>query len=178
MGGNIFDNLAAGPGGNTQGQQGGDFDNWNEMVGSAPSHQFGQAVHQSVSQMDPQEYYNHIQPGVGGTDPLGQLAPQQRGGLMQSVLGALGGGGGALGALQQATGIGNMDPHSMSPQDAASVLQWTHQNQPQVFGQVAQQYQNEPNMLQSLLGNKALMTAAGAIGANLLSNQMQNKRQR
>ena len=177
-GGSVFDNLAAGPGGNTQdqGQQGGGFDNWNEMVGSAPAHQFGQAVQQSIGQIDPEEYANHIQPGVGGTDPLGELAPQQRGGLMQSVLGALGSSGG-LGALQQATGLPNIDPHNMSTQDAANVLQWTHQNQPQVFGQVAQQYQNQPNILQSVLGNKVLMSAAGAIGANLLSSQLQKRQQ-
>jgi hypothetical protein len=79
----IFERLAAGPGGLQQQ----DYQNWNQMVGSAPPEQFGQAVTSAIQQVPQQEYYAHTQPGVGGTDPFGALQPQQSSGLIGSLLG-------------------------------------------------------------------------------------------
>src|SRR4051794_7547952 len=166
---NIFDNMAQGMGGNAQQ---GNYDNWNEMVGSAPPDKFGHAVTNAVQQIDPQEYYQHVQPGAGGTDPLGSLGQGQLGGVVGSLLGALGQRGVNPSSIGQATGLGNINPNNMNPQDAAALLQYVQQNHPQALGQVAQQYQNQPNILQGLLGNKALMLAAGAIGGKLLSDHM------
>ncbi|MFL5733001.1 MAG: hypothetical protein ACJ78Q_07340 [Chloroflexia bacterium] len=176
---NIFDNMAQGPGGNMQqGQQSG-FDNWNQMVGAAPPDHFRQSVTNAMSQIDPNEYAQHIQPGVGGTNPLGQLAPHQRTGLAQSVLGELTQRGmdpsqivGMLGG----GGLSGLNTGNVSAQDLAGLLQYTQQNHPQAMGNVATQYQNQPNILQSLLGNKALMAAAGAVGSKLLSDQVNRQR--
>ena len=172
---NIFDRLSQGPGGSGNMQQGA-IDNWNQMVGSAPPEKFGRATYDAIRQMDPNEYAQHVQPGVGGTDPLGSLPPQQRTGLAQSLLGELTRRGIGLGNLTQSAGIGSLDPNNMSAQDMANMLQWTQQNEPKAFGRVAAQYQDQPNILQSLLGNKALMMAAGAIGAKLLSDQTNRQR--
>jgi len=68
----IFDALAQGPG-TLQAQ---DYQDWNQMVGAAPAEQFGREAYNSVRQVDPQEYYQHTQPGIGGTDPFGSLQPQ------------------------------------------------------------------------------------------------------
>jgi hypothetical protein len=48
----IFERLAQGPGGMQQG----DYQNWNQMVGSVPQDQFAQASSQAFQQVDPQEY--------------------------------------------------------------------------------------------------------------------------
>ena len=81
----IFDSLAQGPG-NLQPQ---DYQEWNQMVGGAPPAQFGQAAANAIQQIDPQEYYQHSQPGAGGTDPFGALQPQQRSDVAGSLLGSL-----------------------------------------------------------------------------------------
>jgi hypothetical protein len=176
MSNNIFDNLAQGPGGN---MQQGNYNDWNQMVGAAPPEQFGRSVYSAISQVDPNEYAQHIQPGVNGTDPLGQLPPQQRTGLAQTVLGELTRRGmdpGQIAGVIGGSGLSGLNTGNVNPQDLASLLQWTQQNQPKAFGRVATQYQDQPNVLQSLLGNKALMMAAGAIGAKLLSDQTQHRR--
>jgi hypothetical protein len=163
----IFERLASGPGGLQQQ----DYHDWNQMVGSAPPGQFGQAVTQAMQQVPSQDYYNHTQPGTGGTDPFGQLQPQQRGGLAGALIGALTGGGLNPQQIMQGSGVSTLNPNQMSSGDLAQLSQWTHQNQPQAFGPVAQQYQQQPDILHSLLGNKALMMAAATMGASFLANQ-------
>jgi hypothetical protein len=103
----IFERLAAGPGGLQQQ----DVQDWNQMVGSAPPNQFGQAVTQAIQQVPSQDYYSHTQPGVGGTDPFGQLQPQQRGGLAGALIGALTGGGLNQQQIMQAAGVSTLSPN-------------------------------------------------------------------
>ncbi len=164
---NFFDRLAQGP----QNLQQQDYNNWNEMVGAAPPERFGRAVYDSVRQVDPREYYEHTQPGYGGTDPFGTLQPQQRGGLAQSIIGELTRRGLGMDQIMGGAGLRTSDPYSMGPDDLASLSQWTQQNHPKAFGRVATQYQQEPGILQSLLGNKALMMAAAGIGAKILMDR-------
>jgi hypothetical protein len=163
----IFDRLAAGPG--SLQQQ--DYQNWNQMVGSAPADRFGQAAVQAIQQVPQQDYYTHTQPGVGGTDPFGALQPQQRGGLASALIGALTGGGLNPQQIMQGAGLSTLNPTQMSPQDLAQLSQWTQQTQPQAFGPVAQQYQQQPDILHSLFGNKALMMTAATLGAAYLANK-------
>jgi len=171
--GNIFDRLAQGPGG----MQARDYDDWNEMVGAAPPDRFGRSTVEAVRQIDPQDYYRHTQPGVDGTDPLGTLPSPQRSGLAESLLGALLGGGLGQQDIMRNTGIRNLDPNRMSPDELAALAQWTQQNRPDAFGQVAQQYRDQPDLLSSLLGNKVLMAALMGIGAKMLSDRMRGNQQ-
>jgi len=163
----IFDSLAQGPG-NLQSH---DYQEWNQMVGAAPSAQFGQAAYNSIQQVEPQEYYQHTQPGVGGTDPFGSLQPPQRSGLAGSILGGLFNRGLGQQQITQGAGLSTLDPSQMSPQDLAALAQWTQQNHPQVLGSTAAQYQQQPNILSSLLGNKALLATAAALGAEYLAHR-------
>jgi hypothetical protein len=163
----IFDRLAQGPG-NVQPE---DYQDWNQMVGSAPPEQFGRAAYSSIRQVDPQEYYQHSQPGIGGTDPFGSLQPQQRSGLAESLLGNLFNRGVDQQQVMQGAGVRSLDPSRMSAQDLAAVSQWTQQNHPQAFGRTAAQYQQQPDLLHSLLGNKALMLTAAAVGAKFLADR-------
>jgi len=59
----------------------------------------------------------------------------------------------------------------MSPQDLAALAQWMQQNHPGALGTTAAQYQQQPGILSSLLGNKALMMAAAALGAKYLADR-------
>jgi hypothetical protein len=168
----IFDRLAAGPA-QLQPQ---DFQDWNQMVGSAPPEKFGRAAFDSVRKVDPRDYYEHTQPGVGGTDPFGSLG----GGLLGQVAGSLLGNLFNRGLDQQQVmrdaGVQQLDPNRMSPGDLAQLAQWAQRNHPQAFGYTASQYQNQPNVLQALLGNKALMGMLTQLGSAYVANKMSGRR--
>jgi hypothetical protein len=167
----IFDRLAQGPG-TLQAQ---DYQEWEQMVGAAPPEQFGRATYDAVRQIDSQDYYRHTQPGVDGTDPFGSLQPQQRSGLAESLLGNLFNRGLDRRQIEQGAGLRSLDPTRMSPQDLAALAQWAQQNHPQAFGYTAAQHQKEPDLLSSLLGNKALMMAAAVLGAKYLSDRSRRR---
>jgi len=168
----IFDRLAGGPG-NLQSQ---DYDNWNQMVGSAPPERFGRATYDAIRQVDPREYYEHTQPGVGGTDPFGVLPNNQRSGLAQSLLGELFRRGLGQQDIARGAGVQQFDPSQMSPQELAALAQWAQQNHPKAFGRVAAQHQNEPGVLSSLLGNKALLAVLAGVGAKLAADHLSGPR--
>jgi hypothetical protein len=168
----FFDRLAQGPGN----LQANDFEDWNQMVGAAPPERFGRATYDAIRQVDPQDYYNHTQPGVGGTDPFGGLVPQERTGLAQSILGELLRRGLGQQEISRGAGLGTLDPERMSPQDLASLAQWTQRSQPKAFGRVAAQYQDQPDTLSSLLGNEALMSTLASLGMKLAADQFAKRR--
>ncbi len=146
---------------------------WNSTVGSAPPSQFAQAATQAAQQVDPQEYQQHLQ-----SQPIANLPQPQQASLAQTLMSELSSQGVNQQRLAQNTGVQNLDPSQMSPQQIAAVLQYVQQNHPQVLGNVATQYQNQPDVLHSILGNKALIAAAAAVGAGLLSGQIGRKQQR
>jgi len=170
---NMLQRLAGGP----SNLQQNDYNDWNEMVGSAPKDKFGRAAYDAIQQVDPNEYADHVTPGAGGTDPLGALDNSQRSGLASTILGELTRRGIGQQDVAQATGLGSLNPNNMSPSDLAGLLQYTQQNQPKVYGRVASQYQDQPDILHSLLGNKALMGLLAGIGGKMVMDQM-NKRSR
>jgi len=153
-----------------------DFQNWSQMVGSAPPQVTQQAFTQAAQQVDPQEYQQHIMPGVGGTDPLGGLGQGALSTIAGTLVNNLGGSGGASGLLGMIPGLQTPNPQQMGPQDVASVASYMQQNHPQAFGQAAAQIgQQQPDLLHSLLGNKALMVAAAGIGAKILQDRAQGR---
>ncbi len=168
---NLFERLAAGA------MQQEDYAKWNQAVASAPPERFREATHQAITQVPNDEYGRYVTPGVGGTDPLGRLQPQQRAGLAGTLLGALVGGGMGMNQLQQQTNLPTLDPNQMSPSDLANLLQWTKQNNPAALSNVATQYRSQPDILHSILGNKALMGLAIGLGAKLLTDELGQNRQ-
>jgi len=147
-----------------------DNQNWNQTVGSVAQPQFAQSASQAFRQVQSQDYYDHTQPGVGGTDPFGSLPPPQQSGLAQNLLNALFNRGVPRQKVMQSTGLNTLDPNQMSPAQIASLAQWIHQNHPEALGQVAAQYQQQPDILSRLMGNKGLMALGGLLGAAVLSN--------
>lgn len=164
----LLSRLAQGPGNLQQN----DYNDWNQMVGAAPPEQFGRATYDAIREVDPDEYNRHVTPGADGTDPLGALAPQQRSGLAQTLIGELMRRGMGQQDIAQGAGLSGLNPNNMSPNDLASLLQFVQQKEPKAYGRVAAQYKDQPDILQSLLGNKALMSVAMSIGTKLLSDQL------
>jgi hypothetical protein len=188
----IFDQIAGALGGPQQAQQQAqrfangqanlqdpnsqDFQNWSQMVGSAPPQVTQQAFTQAAQQVNPQEYQQHITPGVGGTNPLGGLGQGALGMIAGTLMNNLGGSGGPSGILGMIPGLQATNPQQMGPQDVAQLASYMQQNHPQAFGQAAAQIgQQQPDLLHSLLGNKALMLAAAGIGAKVLQDRSQGR---
>jgi outer membrane lipoprotein SlyB len=169
-----------------------------QLMGGVPQDAFHQHASNALSQVDPQEYQNHIMPGVGGTNPLGSLGKGmlgslagslvgnmlggQMGGGMGSLAGSLAGsmaGGqmaqGGIGGLASMLGLNHTDPHQMDEQDVAKLAAHAQQNNPGALAATAAHYQNQPNVLQSLLGNKALLMAGAGLAAGVMSGQLKPK---
>src|SRR5918911_1315953 len=127
-----------------------DFEHWNQLVGAAPPEEVHEAMAHAAQRVDPQEYYEHITPGVRGTDPLGGLGGGALGRLAGHLLGNLTGSGGvdARQLLQQIPGLHTTDPQQMSPQEVASVANYMRQYHPEAFGRAAAELgRQEPGLL-------------------------------
>jgi len=167
-----------------------DFQSWNELVGAAPPQVTQDAFTQAARQVDPREYYEHVTPGARGTDPLGGLGRGALGTLAGALMGQLMNGGlGGLGGLtgmggrqqpdlsQMIPGLRTTDPRQMSPDEVAALANYMRQHHPEAFGRAAAEVgQREPSLLESLLGNKALMMGAAALGAKLLADRAARQR--
>jgi len=124
----------------------------------------------SAKQIDPQEYSDHVTPGVGDTDPLGQL----KGGGLASIAAVL------LNSLKQAgsgagsqpskiPGLQNTDPSAMNSDDVAKVARYAQENHPDAFGKAAAEIgQQQPGLLHSFLGKSAMALAAAALASHFI----------
>ena len=162
-----------------------DAQHFGRMVQGAGHDDLASTFGHAARQVDEHEYREHITPGAGGTDPLGGLGGGALGTLASSLLGNLArgkaggsaGGGGAAGGglgslLGQIPGLGSTDPNRMSKHDVATLADWTRRNDPDAFGRSAAEVgQKDPSVLQSLLGNKAMMSAAAGLAMKFLSQR-------
>jgi hypothetical protein len=94
------------------------------------------------AQLPEQEAYQNYRQFVNNAPPqmveqvhrqyFEQMPPQQRGGLMQGLLGALA----RRGIHPQQMGIQNTNPYSMSPQDASRMVGYAQQQNPDLLHQI------------------------------------------
>ncbi len=155
-----------------------DVAHWNALMGAAPPEAVQDAMAQAARRVDPQEYYEHITPGVRGTDPLGALGGGALGTLASRLLGSLTGGEGAdLDQLRQRVpGLHTADPQRMSPQEVADLADYLRQHHPEAFGRAAAQLgREEPGLLQQLLGNKLLLHAAAGLASTFLADRTRGR---
>ena len=192
LGGDFLQRLA---GGNMSPAQPNDQRDMGQFIGGVPQDAFQQHATSAIGQMDPQEYQNHITPGVGGTNPLGGLGKGILGSLAGSLMGnmlggQMGGGTGSLigslagsmvggqaaqgniGGLVNMLGLSHSDPQQMDEGDVAKLATHAQQNNPGALAATAAQYQNQPNALQSLLGNKGLLLAGAGLAAAAMGGKL------
>jgi hypothetical protein len=104
-----------------------------------------------------------------------QVPPQERAGLLGTLMGALGGagsagGGGGLGDIASMLGLGSTDPNKMSPDDAAKLMNYARKEQPEAL----QKTVAEKPWFVKAMGNPIVMGALGMVAAKLLSSQRRN----
>jgi hypothetical protein len=151
-----------------------DFAHWKELVGAAPPEEVQDAMAHAARRVDAQEYYEHITPGVRGTDPLGAQGGDALGTLASHSLGSLTGGDDAYPdhLRQQVPGLHTADPQRMSPQEVASLADYPRQHHPDAFGRAAAQVgREEPWLLPQLLGHKFLLMVAAGLAGTFLTDR-------
>jgi hypothetical protein len=175
-----------------------DHDRFGQMLSHADPQDLQNAIGQATQQTDPQDYADHITPGVGGTNPLanvgrgglstiasalmgnlmghGGQSSGGGGGILGSALSGLtggGGGGGMLGGLlNKIPGLRTTDPNQMDESQVAALANYTRQNHPDAFSRATSQIgQQNPGLLQHLLGNKMLMGVAAGLAMKFLSGR-------
>ena len=146
------------------------------MVGQASEEDLSSTFSHTARNMDGAAYRDHVTPGAGGTDPLGSVGQGGLGAIAGALLGNLGGGnsgGGGIGSvLGKIPGLGQTDPNQMSSHDVAALADYTRQHHPDAFGRAAAQVgRKDPNLLQSLLGNPAMMSAAATLASKFMSKK-------
>ena len=104
-----------------------------------------------------------------------QVPPQERAGLLGTLMGALSGagsagGGGGLGDIASMLGLGSTDPNKMSPDDAAKLMNYARKEQPDALQQTVAQ---KPWFMKAL-GNPIVMGALAVAAAKLLRSQQKN----
>jgi hypothetical protein len=155
-----------------------DVAHWHALVGAAPPEAVQDAVAQAARRVDPQEYAEHITPGVRGTDPLGALGGGALSTLAGRLLGSLTGGDDAdpEQLRQRVPGLHTADPQRMSPQEVAGLADYLRQHHPEAFGRAAAQLgREEPGLLQQLLGNKVLLMAAAGLAGTFLADRTRGR---
>jgi hypothetical protein len=104
-----------------------------------------------------------------------QAPPQERAGLLGTLMGALGGaggdgGGGGLGGIASMLGLGSTDPNKMSADDAAKVMNYARKEQPQALQQAVAE---KPWFIKAM-GNPIVMGVLAMAATKLLSGQRRN----
>lgn len=148
-----------------------DYKLWQQEVGSAPPDRFQQAATDAIRQVPPDHYAQHLQ-SVDGRTPLHRVQAPQRTSIASALMSALLGHGVNQNEIQQQSNLTTLDPRQMTPEQIAGLLQYTQHQHPEALGQVAQQYQDRPSLLHTILGNGALVGLAIGLGSQLLANQL------
>jgi hypothetical protein len=101
-----------------------------------------------------------------------QVPPQERAGLLSTLMGALSGSGtaggsGGLGDIASMLGLGSTDPNKMSPDDAAKLMNYARKEQPDAL----QRTVAEKPWFVKAMGNPIVMGALGMAAMKLLGRR-------
>jgi hypothetical protein len=150
-----------------------DMQHLQEMIKNIDPDQLQQLLSKSSQEIDPQEYSDHVTPGAGGTNPLGNLSSAGLGSIAAVLVNCLkksgAGGGPSESPLEEVPGLRTTDPKEMDASDVATVARYAQANHPDAFGQAATQIaQKQPALLHSFLGKAALAVGVAALASHFI----------
>jgi hypothetical protein len=176
MGGGDLNRLAGGNG-NFQDANSPDQQRLKSLLARMSPQQAQEVFAQTARQMDPGDYSQHLNPGTGGQTPLSNVGSGGLSTIASLLMQHLGGGsgGGALsGLLSKIPGLQTTDPNRMDANQVAALSQYTQQNNPTAFGNVAAQLgRQQPDLLHSFLGKAGLAIGAAAIASHFIKTDPQ-----
>lgn len=139
--GGLLNNLS---GGNLSEQE--THAHYDQIAQQVPQDQLGTAIGPALSNLDNSELQSRV------ADSAGQMSPQQKGNLVQSLLGGLGGGG-AIGSILSQLGINQNvanDPQSASPEEVGKLAAHAKENNPGLFQKAMSFYSEHPTLVKAL----------------------------
>ena len=150
-----------------------DLQHLQEMIKNVDPDQLQQLLAKAAQKVDPQEYSDHVTPGAGGTNPLGNLPTAALGSIAGALVNCLrktaAGGGAGESPLEDVPDLQTTDPKEMSAADVAAVARYAQANHPEAFGQAATQIaQKQPALLHSFLGKAALAVGVAALASHFI----------
>ena len=120
-----------------------DMQHLQEMIKNVDPGPIAAAPGEGAQKVDPQEYSDHVTPGAGGTNPLGNLSTAGLGSIAAVLVNCLkktaSGGGSSESPLEEVPGLRTTDPKEMDAGDVATVARYAQANHPDAFGQAATQ---------------------------------------
>ncbi len=132
---------------------------WEQVIQAAPPEVIGYAVTMALAESIPEAW---LVPGQ--VRPMTRLTPQQQSSLIQMVVSELEKEGFNRQDIIQAAFIWQLDPYRMSPHDINALLQWSAQQHPQVLARVATHFQEQPDILEALLGERVMRMVISSLG--------------
>ena len=139
----VFSSLS---GGNLSDQEAGQH--YDQIANTVPRQQLGAAIGPAMSNLDPSDVQQRV------SNSASQMNADQRGSLVQSLLGGLGGAGaGGLGGLLSQLGIDpsvQNNPQNASPDDVGKLAAHAQSNSPDVFHQAMGFYSAHPTLVKAL----------------------------
>jgi hypothetical protein len=139
------------------------FDHYDQIHQSVPSGLLGSVIGPALSSLGGSEVQQRV------CNSAGQMSPEQRGGLMQSLLGGLTSSGENPMSLLQGLGMRQSladNPNDASPEEVAQLAAHAHETNPGVFGEAMSFYSEHPALVKAL-GSVAI----GAIAKELFQRQ-------
>ena len=154
--GGLLSNVA---GGNLSEQE--THDHYDQIAQAVPQSTLGAAIGPALASLGAGQTQQSV------SNSAAQMNPQQRGDLMQTLLGGLGGSGGGIGGLLSQLGISQgvaSNPQSATPEEVGKLAAHAQSADSGLFQQAMSFYSQHPTLV------KALGTAAIAGIATHLSN--------
>jgi hypothetical protein len=150
-----------------------DLQHLQEMIKNVDPDQLQQLLAKAAQKFNPQEYSDHVTPGAGGTNPLGNLSTAGLGSIATVLVNCLkktaSSGGSSESPLEEVPGLQTTDPKEMDASDVATVARYAQANHPDAFGQAATQIaQKQPALLHSFLGKAALAVGVAALASHFI----------
>lgn len=120
---------------------------FNQVAQMVPPSQLGAAVGPAMSGLDDQEVQQRV------TNSANQMSPQQKGGIVGSLLGALGSSGGGIGSILGKLGIDQgvaSNPQSASAEDIGKLAAHAKATDTGVFQKAMSFYSEHPTLVKAL----------------------------
>ncbi|HEY2252363.1 MAG TPA: hypothetical protein VGH74_14920 [Planctomycetaceae bacterium] len=152
-----------------------------EMVKNFDPEKLQDIFAEVAQKIRPQQYSDHVTPGVGGTNPLGNLTAGALGSIASVLVSRLKDHASSSAStsapssapndasLNDVPGLKTTDPRKMDAADVAAIARYAQEHRPAAFGQAATQIaQKQPGLLHSFLGKAVLALGAAALASHFI----------
>ena len=122
-------------------------EHYDQIAQNTPPQTLGTAIGSALGGLDTGEVQQRV------ANSAGQMSPEQRGGMVQSLLGGLGSSGMNIGGLLSQLGINQnvaSNPQSATPDELGTLAAHAHATDPGILQQAMAVYQAHPTLVKAL----------------------------